>query len=291
MTQRLHAFHKKLTDLIPCEPEAARGDLHRMSTPELLVRYLNWADRYVAPRPRNVRTWDGFLRHGSGELHREAVYELAKKIEAGDDLTPFLSDRIARRGYMPSKPQGIEWEDKDYALNAFDTHHLHLKPTGTDALLYVCFSRNDAVLVMLGDHKSFDDDSLAQAVAECRVGTVLEFKGVLGSPPQRTMREQNRLQRYGFSTTFQVGDHTVMGAMVSSAGTSGLHTMHANHIVREIKKLEPQLDEPSFCRELFGQSSTPYPATPVFEWTMQHCDLCLVEMTARVGFPILKWRR
>jgi hypothetical protein len=228
-----------------------------------------------------------------GDLHREAVYHLAQKIEGGDDLTPFLSDRIARLGYVPSenKRRGVEWQDKDYALNAFDTHHLHLKPAGTQALLYVRFSRNDAFLVMLGDHKSFNDGTLAQAVAECRVGTALEFKGVLGSPRQRTMREQNRLQRYGFSTTFQIGDHTVMGAMVSSAGTSVLHTMHVNHIVRAIKKLEPQLDEPSFCRELFGQSSTPYPATPVFEWSMQHCDLCLVEMTAGVGFPMVKWRR
>jgi hypothetical protein len=208
------------------------------------------------------------------------VHHLAEKIEAGHNLTPFLSDRIARLGYMPSKPQGIEWEDKDYALNVFDTHHLHLKPTGTKALLYVCFSRNDAFLVMLGNHKSFNDGTLAEAIAECRVGTVLEFKGVLGSARQHTMREQNRLQRYGFSTTYQVGDHTVMGAMVSSAGTSVLQTMHANHIMRAIKKREPQLDEPGFCRELFGQNSAPYPAAPVFEWVMQHCDLCLVETSS-----------
>jgi hypothetical protein len=162
MTPRLRAFHKKLADLIPCEPEAARVDLHRMATPELLVRYLNWADRYVAPRPRRVVTWDGFLRHGSGHLHREAVYGLAKKVEAGEDLTPVLSDRISRFGYVSRAPKksrarGIEWGDKDDALNAFDTHHLHLECNSTRTLLYVCFSRNDAFFVMVGDHNSFDD--------------------------------------------------------------------------------------------------------------------------------------
>ena len=171
MTPRLHAFHKKLGELIPCEPESARAALHPMSTPELLVRYLNWADRYVAPRPRRVITWEGFVRHGSAHLHREAVYGLAEKIEAGDDLTPYLSERISKFGYVSSKKtkrrqRGVEWRDKDYVLNAFDTHHLHLKPTGSQELLYVCFSRNDALFVMVGDHKSFDDGSLAQAVAE-----------------------------------------------------------------------------------------------------------------------------
>jgi hypothetical protein len=219
------------------------------------------------------------------------VYQLAKKIEAGDNLTPFLSDRIARRGYMPSKPKGIEWKDKDNALNAFDTHHLHLKPTRTKALLYVCFSRDDAFLVMLGDHKSFDDGTLAQAIAECRVGTVFEFKGVLGSARQHTVGEQNRLQWYGFSTTYQVGEHTVIGPMVTKAGTAVLHTLHAIRIVKAIKKREPQLDEPSYYRELFKQCSTRCPPAPVFEWMMQHCDLCPVETSTRVSFPMLKWRR
>ena len=133
-----------------------------------------------------------FLRDGSGELHREAVYQLAKKIEAGDDLTPFLSDRIARFGYVSSankrsKSRGVEWQDKDYALNAFDTHHLHLKPAGTKALLYVCFSRDHAFLVMLGDHKSFDDGTLAQALEGDRVALIgqsfglITYESVLGS--------------------------------------------------------------------------------------------------------------
>jgi hypothetical protein len=295
MTPRLLAFHKKLAELIPCEPESVRADLHRMSTPELLVRYLNWADRYVAQRPRRVIAWEGFVRHGSAQLHREAVYGLAEKIKAGDDVTPFLSERISRFGYVSPednkrKPRGVEWRDKDYALNAFDVHHLHLKPAGTRALLYVCFSRNDAFFVMVGDHKSFDDGTLAQAIAECRVGAGLEFKGALAQELPRNMREQNRIERYGFSTYSQVGSHTVMGAMLSSAGTTVLHTMHANSISRAIKKIEPQLDDPNFCQKLFGESGTG-PETPAFEWVMRHCDLCLAEATSGANFVVTQWRR
>ena len=113
------------------------------------------------------------------EAHRKAIYDLAEKIEAGQDLTPFLSDRVHRYGYVGlktrtgKKRRGPEWEDKDYALNAYETHHLHLDTKGTEELLYVRFSRDGAFFVMLGNHDSFDDGTLAQAVAEMHVGTSL----------------------------------------------------------------------------------------------------------------------
>lgn len=293
---RLRRFLEHVAGMIPCEPEAARADLHRMSARELLGRYVNWADRYVMPRPRRVVTWEGFLRHGSPQSHREAVYDLAKKIEVGDDLRPLLSDRIGRFGYVPAKaknakPCGIEWGDKDYALNAFETHHLHLRAKGSRALLYVSFSRNDAFLVMAGDHKSFDDGTLARAVTKSRLGTSYELKGILGPEHPRPMHEQNKLPRYGFATTDHVDGRTVLSANISRAGTSPLHTGHAFRVIRTILELEPQLDEPGFGREAFEQNGRPYPATPNFEWVMQHCDLCLIETTTRVGFQMLKWKR
>jgi hypothetical protein len=227
------------------------------------------------------------------------VQRLARKIEAGDDLTPFLSDDIRRFGYVPSKDakrkkiksRGVEWNDKDYALNAFETHHLHLSTNGSRELLYVIFSRNDAFLVMLGDHKSFDDGTLAQAIAESRIDTAYELKGILGSASQRTVRQKNRLQRYGFSTTYPVGSRTVVCALLSSAGTSPLRTMHADRMIELIKKLNPQLDQPGFGYEWFKRNGWPYPADAAFEWAMRFCDLYLDETTSGVGFLMLKWRR
>jgi hypothetical protein len=293
---RPRRFLEHVAGMVPCESEAARADLHRMSAPELLGRYVNWADRFVMPRPRRVVTWEGFLRHGSPQPHREAVYELAKKIEEGDDLTPYLSDRI-RFGYMPSKRKNtkrrvVEWgEDKDYILNAFGTHHLHLRPQGSREVLYVIFSRNEAFFVMLGDHKSFDDGTLAGAVTESRVGTALEFKGILGPTNPFTMAQQNHFQRRGFATQYQVGSRTVLGALLSAAGTSPLHTRHADRMIITIKELEPQLDEPGFGREAFEQHGRQYPAAPNFEWIMHYCDLYLVETTTRTVLRSVEWRR
>jgi hypothetical protein len=295
---RLRRFHEHLARLIPCEPEAARADLYRMGTPELLGRYVNWADRFVTPRPRRVVTWEGFLRHGSAQAHWEAVLLLARKIERANDLTSFLSEDIHRLGYVPSerkrkstKRRGVEWRDKDYALNAFGTHHLHLRPKGSRELLYVTFSRDDAFLMMLGDHDSFDDGTLAQAVTESRAGTIHVLRDILDAASPRTIQQQNRLQRYGFSTVYPVGGQVVMGALLSSAGTSPLHTRHADRVTLTIRELETQLDEQSFGRGLFEGNGRSYPAAPNFEWVMQHCDLCLVETTTRSGFPMVKWER
>jgi hypothetical protein len=298
--RRLDRFRRRLVELIPCDPEDARADLQVMKPRELLRWYVNWADRYIAPRPRRVLTWNGFLQHGSAQPHLEAVRYLAERIEAGEDLTPFLSRDIDRFGYVGPKPRSVQWEPvKDYALNAYETHHLHLtakiRANGwskrSRTLLYVSFSRDSAFFVMVGDHKSFDDGTLARAIGEARVGTADEFKGILGPGRQCTMLDQDRLQRRGFSTAFQVGDHTVIGAQLSSDGTAPLQAMHADRMIDYMIRVDPQLDVPGFGREWFEQKGWCYPATPAFEWTMQYCDLCLVETTTSTGFTLVKWRR
>jgi len=222
------------------------------------------------------------------------VRGLAAKIEKGEDLTPFLSDRIGRFGYVrqkvkKGKRRGIEWGDKDYALNCYEMHHLHLKPKRTRELLFVSFSRRDAFVLMVGDHNSFDDGTLARAIAESRVGTAYELKGILGS--EFPGREQNSLQRRGFTTAATIGEHTVLGALLSGAGTSPLHTKHADRVMNELGRLDPQLDAKGFGRDWFQQTGNAYPSSPVWEWIPWYCDFCLVETTTGICSPIVKWRR
>jgi hypothetical protein len=168
-------------------------------------------------------------------------------------------------------------------------HHLHLARARTEELLYVSFSRKDAFFLMVGDHKSFDDGSLAQAVAESRVGTSYELKGV-GLQHRRPMNEYNQFQRRGYATLFPVGGQVVVGATLSSAGTSELHVKHAQRILKVIGELDPQIDEPRFGCDWFEQSGKTYPASPIFEWTMNLCDLCF-ETTALEKITLVEWRR
>lgn len=293
-SERLRQFYEGLATTIPCPEPEARDDLRTMPHPELLVRYLNWADRFVAARPRRVVTWDGFLHHGSGALHMDQVHALATEVEAGSNLSPYLSEKSARDGYMrPSgkrKRRGVEWADKDYALNAYEMHHLHLDRAGTEQLLYVNFSREDAFFLMVGDHKSFDDGSLALAVAESRKGTPYELRGV-GLPRPRAMTEYNRLQRAGLATFLPAGDQVVMGANLTSAGTSTMHTLYAQRIVRKMKEWDSQIDNEGFGSDWLEKSGKPYPASPNFQWAMDYCDLCLLETVAHVKIRLLEWKR
>src|SRR4051812_39620715 len=87
---RLLRLHKHISGVISCSPEDVRADLHTMDLRKLLRVYINWADRLIAPRPRRVVTWNGFLKHGTAGLHMDAVRALAERIERGDDLTLWL---------------------------------------------------------------------------------------------------------------------------------------------------------------------------------------------------------
>lgn len=300
---RLRQLREGIARLIPCMPEDVRPDLLGMDLPEVLLRYLSWADRHVAPRPRRVVNRDEFLATVNPD-HTAAVSRLCFQIEAGDDLKPYLSDQIDQYGYVRprttgDRPRGVEWGDKDYALNNYDTHHLHLgeriRADGwsdrTRALLYVTFSRDEAFLVLLGDHASFDNGVLAQAVGTVRVGTGYEIRGVVGISTDRSDRERNTLQRYGISTIQPTSSGFVMGGMTSTMGISTLLVMHSNRCIRSLRELDPKLDDADFGKDLFDQLGKKSPNNPVWSWGMDSCDLILVEETTATGFRSVLWRR
>ena len=276
-----------------------------MSLPALLHIYMNWQDRFIPPRPREVGFWNGFWRHGLGNDLIPAALRLQRRIAAGEDLTPFLSRDIKRYGYVRprtdnnGKRRGIDWGDKDYALNAYDVHHLHLgeprKAGGqvkrTDELMYALFSRHHAMILMVGDHRSFDDGTLAQAIAEARAEAGEELKGILPGNPAFTHDERNRLQRNGISTHVSVGNKVVIGAFLTSAGGSLYHTRHADEMILTIEHIEPLLDDDSTARKWFNDANIPYPNEPKFSWMLQYCDLGVYEHTSPAFFSLLRWRR
>ncbi|MGY3582612.1 hypothetical protein ACVIGB_008321 [Bradyrhizobium sp. USDA 4341] len=198
------------------------------------------------------------------------------------------------------KRPGVEWGDKDYALNAYGFHHLRLSDKilssgwarRTKELLYVSFDRNSAFFLMVGDHKSFDDGTLAQAVAETRAASrgsmpIIAGRGFEGADPS----ERNRLQRHGFTTTMTVGDRVVLGALISTVGTSVFHSTQVAKIMRAIEEPELRADEPDFHKRLFESAPQECPEMPDFVWRMHNCDLGLLERTTGIFFTMLPWIR
>jgi hypothetical protein len=265
---------------------------------------MNWRDRFIRPQARAVYTWEGFLKHGDAKTYLEKISKLIRRIAAGEDLTPYLSDRIMKFGYVSRgasdrRPKGIEWSDKDYVLNAFEAHHLHLGQLSgardwsprTSALLFVIFGRDSARFLMVGNHDSFDDGTLAEAVAEARLGAGLEMGGCLPPKPALTATGRRSLERRGIATSLQVGDKAVMGALLTTAGTSILHTYYTQRMMQVIEAMEPALDRPETLRDWFAQQGWSSPSETRLRWCLNYCDLGVVEEMSGVFFSLLKWRR
>ncbi len=300
---RLEEFRRWIIQQIPCEPQHARADLEALALPCLLINYMNWRDRFVPTRARNVTTWDGFLRDPRGFASWPSIIALAQRITSGQEVKPFLSKDIVRYGYVrpktgtDGKRRGIEWGDKDYALNSYGVHHLHLTDKvmrngwvrRTNDLLFASFNRESAFFLMVGNHKSFDDGTLMQAVAESRAASGQVLKGVTGGAISHA--DRNRLQRHGTTTMAAVGDEVVPGAMISTAGTSVFQTTHVSKIMRVINVQELLIDEPEKIREWFTLASRPRPQSPDFVWRLNDCDLGILERTTGVFFQMLYWHR
>jgi hypothetical protein len=300
---RLRAFHDELAAEIPCFPDEARTDLQAMPLSSLLIHYLNWADRIISSRSRKVLSWSGFSRHSKAKKHPTVLAALQQRMTAGEDLKPYLSDRVEKYGYVRSslneegKRRGIEWGDKDYALNVHEVHHLHLGPkirrsgyvARTDELLFVQFGRDEAGLLMVGDHRSFDDGTLALAVAELQAESGQTIKGVTGET--LSARDHNKLRRRGINSAVAVGEQVVHGGLISSAGTSLFHTTYAQYIMRTLEVQEPLLDDPNRLSELFAHAEQAAPTDARIMWKLNHCDFGLFEERTGVFFEMAYWRR
>ncbi len=300
---RVKGFRKFLLDSIPCNPVSARQELEELRLADLVICYLNWRDRFLQITPRKVVTWDGLINHGCFHRNRKKILEIAALIEKGVDLTPYLSERIVTHGYVGKstrdKPKrGIEWEDKDYALNAFNLHHLHFwpltarkSPKRSRDLLFASFSREQAFILMVGDHNSFSDGTLEKAYAEYQAASGQELKGLLPGRQTFAWNECKNFQRRGVSAAFYVGDKVVMGAGLTSAGTAGSHTMHSIKLMDLLRVYEYELDKGQLLKEWYALSNRSCPDNPELIWAFHHCDFGLFDASTGFFFAILQWKR
>jgi hypothetical protein len=296
---RLLQFQMDIAQSIPCVPEEARTELLRMILPDSLRIFINWRDQFVPTRPRKVQMSERFLSDPLTIRHRPAVEELKARIESGEDLTPFLSKDIAQYGYAPRpkgnhrKRRGINWDERDHALNTYDTHHLHLhRSRRADELLFVSFARDIASFIMVGDHRSWKDGTIANAVAQERAAAGGELKGILGSRSEEyTPEQRNELQWRALSTAIRVGDKVVPSAFICRDGTGISQSRYVDQMISDMAKHDPLLDDEAYVSELFESAGRTSPLAPQFVWLMRDCDLCVGEKSSLTGFPRLMWRR
>ncbi|MDR3513476.1 MAG: hypothetical protein P4L73_17695 [Caulobacteraceae bacterium] len=282
---RVEALRQAIVAEMPCSLDTAevRAELDRMPLPALLQAFYSWASRRVPPRPRHLIFAPGFWDRAALQ-HETAVYELAGRIRRGEDLSDVLSEQVWTKGYVPKpvgRRRGVEWGGKDFALNAWEVHHLHLRAARSKELLYVMFSYHDAIAVMLGDHRSFDDGTLEARVIATRAATGrLLLHGVTAYSGDRV-----KLARHGLMTVAGAGGKSVMGAVISTDGSSVWQAVLADRALHALQTYDPLVDEP-------GWLSAASPSVPIVDpaWGFHGNDLCLISKEGQAALRILPGR-
>jgi hypothetical protein len=298
---RVARLHRELAETIPCGANV-RDRLTAMSLLDLLGIYTNWAQRMIPPRKRQIEFAPGFWEPALARKHGGRVLALAPKIERGLDLSRHLSGKVGSSGYVPEDPhsqrRGPEWGDKDFALNAWNVHHLHLdeadpkgrhQRTEDGELLYAIFGPQHATFVLLGDHNSFDDGSLEEAVLRLRaeIGDYT-LRGLVGSARSFTPEQRKTLARRGYTTSADFDGQVILSAQLSTAGTNLWSRRHADMIFDALLHLDPQLDDPAFTLQRGDGRPWAPPTDPAFEWKMVYNTLFLVEQKVSIAFPIVR---
>jgi hypothetical protein len=296
---RIADMRQTLLSRIPCTAEG-RIELEGEQLRGLIVHYLNYASRIVPPRAREVIFSDGFWTIPAQKFSTE-VLAIEREIVAGVDIRARLSSKLFTDGYIARKNASNsrpakKWNGKDFGLNAFGAHHLHIgvrdengNVKHANPLLYVRFFRDCAVFLMIGHHKSFDDGSLAEAVGRWQARSGYEIKGIVGLSGQGTdFVEQTQIARRGLSSLAQVDGKIVPGANIATSGHSIEVSWFSGKVMEALKKIEPQLDDQLYVEQLFKQIADRLPKALKLVWTFDVCDLMLIAPQVEVAWRVMK---
>ena len=102
-------------------PDDASGELAAMPLRALLSVYWTWRERFPAARPRAVHRPRELAASPGAKEHAADLAELERKMTAGEDLTPHLSERV-EVAYIadadrPSADRRMRDADRDRMLN------------------------------------------------------------------------------------------------------------------------------------------------------------------------------
>ena len=270
-------FKADLISRIPRIPNdrATLQVLQSKSLTDLLIVYLSWRLRQVESRPRTVTGHHRIWRHPSYLPLMYNVKAFLSAVEAGDDLSLYLSLNAHRHGFvLNGQQQSMEWEHKDFLLNVMGLHHFHLgtrlEPKGhmarTNEVLFAFVDREKFDILGLFDHAVFEAGGNGMTAERKRIWSCYESY-------------QRRQAKPG---TAYIGGYGGLGNTL--AGTPGIITLQAIRHAETIKEHDPCLQSPEFHAELWGQGKVP--AKHKLRWQYRHLALGLLDTRSERFFPL-----
>lgn len=262
-TSRVRDFRTSLAKQIPKFPnnKASLQALKAKSIGELLVDYTNWAIRYIAPRPRQVVVESAATNDQRWSSLGADIREILRKVEAGINLTPHLSQLPHTRGFTPAAsaqgPNADRWADKDMLLNVTGYHHLHLDAAPTKGkrsndVVFAQVTRTTFTVVGIFDYSVFKPTMTPERM---RLWEIFDERMTRGLRP---------------------GTIVAPLPIANSGHRVQLRMMAANY-ARTVLAIDPILDDPSYVLGQYEKAGVPVTARPKLRWQMHFLDLCLVD--------------
>ncbi len=284
MDRRLKQLRRELVKAIPRVPNdrATLDALRVMSVGQLIIHFLCWRLRFVEPRPRVVEIEPAVTNDGRWSNRSGDVQAFLARVEAGEDLTPWLSLRAYTRAFSlaatQTRPDVDRWEDKDFFLFVMGLHHFHLgqifekkgHAARTNEIIFAEVTRERFDVVALTDHDVFGNNSDGSLTPEReRLWELFDSRRAKDMQP---------------------------GAVYISGGYGGLGIStsgHPTYLVRlaekyglTIRDIDPKLDDPFYVSSLYPEGRPEKP--PKLRWGFKHLDLVVCDDANQCYFTMGK---
>ena len=252
--------------------------LHAQPTRRLILAFLTWRMRLIPMKPRAVRVWSGGVKPWEFEAAKPRLRSFLSKVEAGQDLTPHLSELVNTKGVvLPGASPTARGQDIDRVLIRDGLHHFHIanrgpgNPKGRSAtLIFAEVLEKEFRIAALSDHRAFE----------------------MGTPEH--MRFFEICQAY-IAKDIPAGQ-AFMSRPVMASGHAADVVLFSDRCEMELERLDPCLDDPKFVARLYethradnSGNDFPRPEKPVLAWHFEDMQFGLLEKKTRVFFCIFPY--
>lgn len=300
---RVQRLKDDIVASIPCEREDARRELAEEPISAVLTHYMTWVDRLIPPRPRAVNFRADFWARNLSDRQLEALAKITNISILGGDLGPYLSRAVTLRGFSGQSIKSMKWvvrDDghKDFALNSYDLHHLHLTATGgngkrsgpSNDLLFVRVTRTELRFVLFGNHASFMSEELERIAAIEMSGDGLIVRGLTAPREDVAAEERIAMRRAGFTVPVTLAGEVVAMPPVGMDGTSAKHRSHVKNALRFISAWDSRIDNTQGLEEFARWSGMQANTLTDLRWGFYYGDLCL-QVNPATSVLCLPWCR
>lgn len=214
----------------------------------LVLNWLHYQARRIPVRPRRM------IYSARIDLLRATYHSIdliARDLNRGSDMTPWLSDRI--RSQKDRHKADLMFND--WQIVHFHTNQLFVSPTKTKRdgpLLFARIEADTAYLLDVLPHGSWTESSLLETLLDVAPETMAKFeiKGLLAPTAHYSDEDRLKLRKAGLSYMIGLRGRTYMppGMGVSSSG-------HASRLVHRLQQLRRSIL--SVRRQIEGNTMQP----------------------------------